>query len=135
MSRLSCFAIFNIQNSLFFSFQRSPLSGPISFKSACFSYPTRPTVDVLSGLNLEVRPGQKVALVGPSGAGKSTCLQMIQRTHQLTSGELVNMRSMRKSHPLLSSRFAQEYCNCTYSSQIFYFKKLYLPPGSTEIRP
>ena len=44
-----------------------------------FAYPSRPDVQVLKGLSLQVNPGQKFALVGSSGGGKSTIVSVIQR--------------------------------------------------------
>lgn len=41
---------------------------------------------VLGGIDLEVHPGQFVALVGPSGAGKSTLLRLINGSHRPTGG-------------------------------------------------
>ncbi len=39
----------------------------MELKNVHFSYPTRPTVKVLQGLNVRVEPGHTVALVGPAG--------------------------------------------------------------------
>ena len=44
-----------------------------------FSYPARPEVKVLKGLNVSVQQGQTLALVGPSGCGKSTVVSLIER--------------------------------------------------------
>ena len=44
-----------------------------------FAYPSRPDVQVLQGLSLHVKSGQKFALVGASGGGKSTIVSLIQR--------------------------------------------------------
>ena len=54
------------------------LDNSITIKNVSFTYPTR-KVEVLTGLSLQVRKGQTVALVGPSGCGKSTVLNLLQR--------------------------------------------------------
>ena len=53
-------------------FNPKVVSGKIILDNVEFQYPTRPGVQVLRGLNLEVEPGTYVALVGASGCGKST---------------------------------------------------------------
>lgn len=46
--------------------------GHLRLEDVHFRYPTRPGVRVLKGLDLEVKPGNYIALVGASGCGKST---------------------------------------------------------------
>jgi ATP-binding cassette, subfamily B (MDR/TAP), member 1 len=46
--------------------------GHVRFEGVHFRYPTRPSVRVLRGLNLDIKPGTYVALVGASGCVKST---------------------------------------------------------------
>lgn len=53
------------------------------FLDLYFSYPLRPDVEVLSGLNLTLRSGTITALVGPSGAGKSTIVQLLARFYEV----------------------------------------------------
>lgn len=53
-----------------------------------FSYPTRPSVSVLNGLNLSILQGKTVALVGSSGCGKSTIIQLLERFYDPTSGDV-----------------------------------------------
>lgn len=65
------------------------LKGGIQFRDVSFSYPTRREVDVLSGLDFTVRPGEKVALVGQSGAGKSTIINLLMRFYPVSSGEIL----------------------------------------------
>lgn len=65
------------------------LKGNIQFKDVAFHYPTRPEVAVLSGIDIEIKSGQKVALVGHSGAGKSTIVQLLLRFYQKQAGEIV----------------------------------------------
>lgn len=48
-----------------------------------FSYPLRPDVEVLSGVNLTLKRGNVTALVGPSGAGKSTIVQLLARFYEV----------------------------------------------------
>ncbi len=53
--------------------------GRLRFEDVTFRYPARPEVAALEGLNLQIQPGETVALVGPSGAGKSTIFQLLMR--------------------------------------------------------
>ena len=46
--------------------------GHIRLENVNFRYPTRPSVRVMRGLDIEVKPGTYIALVGASGCGKST---------------------------------------------------------------
>lgn len=62
------------------------LEGNIEFKDVVFRYPARPDIQVLRGLDLEVRVGKTVALVGPSGCGKSTVVQLLQRFYDPDGG-------------------------------------------------
>lgn len=65
------------------------LKGAVTFKDLTFAYPSRPEVCVLDGINLEARPGERIALVGPSGAGKSTVVSLLLRFYEPTSGGLM----------------------------------------------
>jgi ABC-type multidrug transport system fused ATPase/permease subunit len=62
------------------------LRGDVSFEDVHFHYANRADVNVLSGVNLRIEPGKRVALVGPSGAGKSTIASLLQRFHDPTAG-------------------------------------------------
>src|SRR5271168_4399424 len=46
-----------------------PARGDVGFEGVSFAYPTRPDAAAIDGVSLEVRAGEKVAIVGPSGAG------------------------------------------------------------------
>lgn len=61
-------------------------SGDICLKDVHFSYPLRPEVKILNGLNLTLRNGNVTALVGSSGAGKSTIVQLLARFYEPTNG-------------------------------------------------
>ena len=58
----------------------------VAFEAVTFHYPSRPGQAALQDFNLQVAPGETVALVGPSGAGKSTVLQLLLRFYDTTSG-------------------------------------------------
>ena len=62
------------------------LRGDVSFEDVHFHYANRADVNVLTGVNLRIEPGKRVALVGPSGAGKSTIASLLQRFHDATAG-------------------------------------------------
>ncbi|GIY55270.1 ATP-dependent translocase ABCB1 [Caerostris extrusa] len=65
------------------------VKGYIRFKNVRFNYPSRPKIKILRGLNLEIQPGQTVALVGSSGCGKSTCIQLIERFYDAQQGDVM----------------------------------------------
>ncbi len=60
----------------------------VRFEAVDFHYPSRPTQPALSGLELQIEPGQTVALVGPSGAGKTTVLGLLLRYHDPVKGRI-----------------------------------------------
>lgn len=62
--------------------------GDIEFKEVSFSYEDH-NEEVLSHVNLEVKPGDYVALVGTSGAGKTTLCSLIPRFYDVSSGEIL----------------------------------------------
>jgi len=73
----------------------SKITGDIYFKDVKFSYPTRPDIQVLNGLNIQIKSGQKIALVGHSGAGKSTIVQLLSRYYQLQNGSIsINQKNL-----------------------------------------
>ncbi len=65
--------------------KKSPI---ISFQNVDFAYASRSDLLVLQSLNLDVLPGDQLAIVGPSGAGKSTIMQLLLRFQVPTSGEI-----------------------------------------------
>ena len=86
-------------------------NGHIQFRNVHFTYPTRPDVPVLRGLNLDVKPGQYVALVGASGCGKSTTVGLIERFYDPIMGDVLvdgvpvseyNLAEYRKSISIVS---------------------------------
>jgi len=76
--------------------------GAISFDNVVFGYPPSQTKltslesatddpelrQVLTDINLDIEPGQTVAIVGPSGAGKSTLISLVPRLYDVSSGVL-----------------------------------------------
>ncbi|HVR68740.1 MAG TPA: ABC transporter transmembrane domain-containing protein [Verrucomicrobiae bacterium] len=65
-----------------------PAAGAVAFHDVTFHYPTRPETAALAHFTLDVRAGEKVAIVGPSGAGKTTVFQLLLRFYDPQSGSI-----------------------------------------------
>ena len=75
--------------------------GGIEFRDVSFEYPDDHN-KVLRHVNLNIRPGENLALVGPSGGGKTTLCNLIPRFYDVTGGEiLIDGQDIR--HVTLSS--------------------------------
>ncbi|HEX7948489.1 MAG TPA: ABC transporter transmembrane domain-containing protein, partial [Phenylobacterium sp.] len=66
-----------------------PPRGEGAFEGVTFAYPGRPDLPALKAFSLNVRPGERVALVGPSGAGKSTVFRLLLRFYDPQVGRVV----------------------------------------------
>ncbi|WP_394270567.1 ABC transporter transmembrane domain-containing protein [Qipengyuania sp.] len=66
----------------------SPPRGGLAFRNVTFRYPNRLDQPALEDFNLEVEPGETVAIVGPSGAGKSTIFQLAERFYDPQAGSV-----------------------------------------------
>ena len=62
-------------------------AGAIAFEKIAFAHPDG--LQVFSGLDLAIKPGEKVGLVGPSGAGKSTLVKLLRRQFEPQSGRIL----------------------------------------------
>ncbi len=86
-----------------------PFGGHVRFEEVSFSY--HPGQAALSSVNLDVSPGQKIALVGPSGSGKSTIFSLLLRFYEAEGGRItvdgqdirsVTMESLRANIALVT---------------------------------
>ncbi|XP_047095891.1 ABC transporter B family member 11-like [Lolium rigidum] len=62
------------------------VAGELELCQVCFSYPSRPSVQIFRDLSLRIPPGKTVALVGESGCGKSTVIALLERFYDPDSG-------------------------------------------------
>lgn len=74
------------------------VSGALRFQEVGFRYDSRQD-DILQAINLDIEPGEAVALVGRSGAGKSTLINLISRFYDPTEGAVmldgIDLRALR----------------------------------------
>lgn len=79
--------------------------GSVEFRHVQFGY--KPGELLIEDMNIEVSPGQTIAIVGPTGAGKTTLINLLMRFYEISGGEIViggvNITDMKRSE--LRSKF------------------------------
>ncbi len=63
------------------------VDGSLKLQDVSFSY--QPEVPLLQELNLDVKPGQKIAIVGPTGCGKTTLINLLMRFYEIDAGKIL----------------------------------------------
>ncbi len=86
----------------------SDVRGQVDIADTFFSYtPNKPLIE---GLNLRVRPGQRIAIVGPTGCGKTTLINLLMRFYDVDKGEIcvegtdirrITRRSLRANYGMV----------------------------------
>ena len=86
----------------------SDTRGEISLSDVSFSY--TPEKELIKGLNLEVKAGQRIAIVGPTGCGKTTLINLLMRFYDVQGGDIsvdgisirsVTRKSLRQSYGMV----------------------------------
>ncbi|MEO0848833.1 MAG: ABC transporter ATP-binding protein, partial [Cyanobacteria bacterium J06648_1] len=104
--------VINVDHPKFFP---QPIKHGLSIRNVSFTYPgaAQPT---LRNLNLEVKPGESIALVGLNGAGKTTLLKLITRLYDVGTGEIaidgipltaIELGSLHQNIGVLNQDFAR----------------------------
>lgn len=70
------------------TYETPRVKGKVTFKNLSFRYQPN-SVDVLHNINIEISPGQTIAIVGKSGSGKSTLVNLIPRFYELNKGQIL----------------------------------------------
>ena len=84
------------------------VEGNVRIDNVSFSYDK--TKSLIEGLNLEVKPGMRVAIVGPTGSGKTTLINLLMRFYDVDGGEIsvegkdirdITRKSLRESYGMV----------------------------------
>ncbi len=84
------------------------VDGSVKLEQVSFSY--NPQNPLIENLNLDVRPGQRVAIVGPTGCGKTTLINLLMRFYDVNSGTIrvsgydirhLTRKSLRKNYGMV----------------------------------
>lgn len=68
------------------SVELNQVDGSVKLENVAFSY--SPEVPLIENLNLDVKPGQRVAIVGPTGCGKTTIINLLMRFYDVNRGSI-----------------------------------------------
>lgn len=75
------------------------IKGNIKMKDVCFSYTSEK--ELIKNLNLDVKQGQRIAIVGPTGCGKTTLINLLMRFYDTDSGKItldgININELQRS--------------------------------------
>lgn len=75
------------------------IEGSVRFENVSFGY--SPDNEFIQDLNIDVKPGQRIAIVGPTGAGKTTLINLLMRFYDVSQGSIkidgVDIRDMRRN--------------------------------------
>ena len=121
--------ISNKENNLYSGLNPIPLDGNIFIENVYFNYKSRPENNVLQGINLNIKPGQVIALVGRSGGGKSTLIHLLMRFYDVTNGKIfynknklplnkINLTKLRENIGLVAQD--TQLFDCTIKENIIY---------------
>ena len=108
------------------------VAGEVVLKDVCFRYtPERPLIE---GLNLSVKPGQRIAIVGPTGCGKTTLINLLMRFYDVTGGEItVDGAEIRKmTRKGLRARYGMVLQDTWLKDGTVRENIAYGKPGATE---
>lgn len=106
--------------------------GQVTFEHVSFGY----TEDnlLIEDMNLEVKPGQKIAIVGPTGAGKTTLINLLMRFYEIQSGTIsidgIDTRDMKREQ--LRSMFGMVLQDTWLSNNTIRDNIAYGKEGATE---
>lgn len=80
------------------NFRLIPLQGDVRFNKVVFGY--TPEKNILNGISLYAKPGQKIAFVGSTGAGKTTIINLVNRFYEINEGTItydgIDIRNIKK---------------------------------------
>ena len=92
-------------------------------------------LDVLKGIDLEVKKGEVVCIIGPSGAGKSTYLRSLNQLEKITSGKIFikDELFLHREHDKTVERISQEKHKALMLEMGMVFQRFNLFPHLTVL--
>ncbi len=74
--------------------------GEVRFEEVRFSY--KPEEPLIEGMNIDIKPGETIAIVGPTGAGKTTLVNLLMRFYEIQGGKIsvdgVDIRELKRGN-------------------------------------